>query len=199
MKIKKRYYGETLVLSRDPWEKGINWTYENQFLRLHPWEKGITAEHPCFQEIQIWIQAWNIPIHWVSTEVGVKFGRIFKRTIDVSVPQVGPLAGKCLRLKAVIDVNQPLLRCTYLKMGETRIQIQFKYERLVNCCFYCGYLGHLDKSCEKRATDIANGCLAKGLYGEWLKAQDIVYYSTQSATFNNINSRDSSQSPNASS
>ncbi|GER47116.1 gag-pol polyprotein, partial [Striga asiatica] len=84
-------------------------------------------------------------------------------------------------------------RCSNLKFGDKKIQIHFRYERLVSCCFYCGYLGHLEKNCDKRAKDIINGCLEEGKYGDWLKAQDIFYPSAPSTSFSNNSARETSQ------
>ncbi|CAA0823537.1 Unknown protein [Striga hermonthica] len=168
--------------------KGANWTYENQYLILQEWAEGISENHPGFQEVDIWVQAWNIPLHWLSSEVGIKLGSVFKQVKDVSVPQGGNLAGKCLRLLVTLDVNKPLLRCTHIQLEEKKILVQFKYERLVSLCFYCGHLGHLDRNCDKRMADIAAGNLREGLYGDWLKA-------TESFFSHHINSSHPNPSP----
>ncbi|GER32002.1 zinc knuckle (CCHC-type) family protein [Striga asiatica] len=43
---------------------------------------------------------------------------------------------------------------------------------LVNLCFYCGKIGHLDKACAKRLADIDKSCVMEGQYGEWLRAPE---------------------------
>ncbi|GER51160.1 aminotransferase [Striga asiatica] len=75
------------------------------FLILREWKEDINAEHPDFKELDIWVQAWNFPINWIM------FG-------NVSVPQAGNLAGKCLRLHVSVDLEQPLLRCSYAITAE---------------------------------------------------------------------------------
>ncbi|CAA0824775.1 Unknown protein [Striga hermonthica] len=166
--------------------KGLNWTFENQLLLLKEWSEGISADHPCFHEVEMWVQGWNIPIHWISYEVGLKLGSAFKKVLDVNVPQGGPLAGKCIRMLVIIDTNKPLLRCTNLQLEQKKIQVLFKYERLVNFCFYCGCLGHTDNNCDERSTDIAEGRILAGRYGNWLKATEISHYASSYYSLNII-------------
>ncbi|GER40452.1 nucleotidyltransferase family protein [Striga asiatica] len=86
-------------------------------------------------------------------------------------------------------------------MGETKIKVLFKYERLINFCVYCGHLGHVDKTCDQRAADITTGKLKESLYGEWLRAADIYHPSPSSlstASYPNNNIETNQPSPNPS-
>ncbi|CAA0840467.1 Unknown protein, partial [Striga hermonthica] len=150
----------------------ISWVFENQYLVLREWQKDISENHGIFQELDIWVQAWNIPLHWFSMKVGRKVGGAFKHIKDVQIPHGGPLSGKCLRLKVTLDLNSPIPRCTHLKQGDRKVLVAFKYEKLLSLCYYCGMLGHLDKNCDQRATDIRQGSMMEGQFGEWLKAQE---------------------------
>ncbi|CAA0843198.1 Unknown protein [Striga hermonthica] len=118
--------------------KGLNWTFENQILILKEWALDLSSNHPIFNDLEIWVQVWNLPLNWFSTDVGLKLGKIFKQVLDVNVPSRGLLAGKCIRLKVIMDAMQPLIRCANLQMGDKKILAQFIYERLTNFCFYCG-------------------------------------------------------------
>ncbi|GER49599.1 solute carrier family 12 member 1 [Striga asiatica] len=93
--------------------------------------------------MDIWIQAWNIPINWISAEVGLKIGKAFLAVKDVLVPHTA-------RTKKIVA--------------------DLKYERLGGP--YCGILGHQDKLCENRTQDFGARKLADGAYGDWLQAPD---------------------------
>ncbi|GER54790.1 gag-pol polyprotein [Striga asiatica] len=127
----------------------------------------------------------------------MKIGKAFNKILDVNVPHGGALAGKCIRILAAIDINQPLLRCTNIQMGGTKVKVHFKYEWLVNFCFYCGRSGHIDRNCEKRTSDIGHDNLMEGLYGDWLKATDIFHTPTSnpSTTNTDITSHTTSRKP----
>ncbi|CAA0812158.1 Unknown protein, partial [Striga hermonthica] len=126
--------------------KGVSWNFENHPLILKEWVEDISAEHEIFTELDSWIQVWNIPVNWISTDVGLKIGKAFSQVKNVIIPQGGPLAGKCIRLLVTIDIKQPLLRCANIQLGNKRILVDFKYERLPTVYYYCGIIGHTDKA-----------------------------------------------------
>ncbi|GER42405.1 Orf120b protein, partial [Striga asiatica] len=106
------------------------------------------------------------------------------------------LAGKCIRLLVTIDLNQPLLRCASLMMQNRKILVEFKYEKLVSLCFYCGFLGHQDRNCDIRSADINNASVKEGLFGDWLRAQDYPHlHHNSSHTSNSESPKPSTGSP----
>ncbi|CAA0841289.1 Unknown protein, partial [Striga hermonthica] len=48
----------------------------------------------------------------------------------------------------------------------------FKYEKLVNHCHYCGWIGHLDRECSKRLEDIRSNSVKEGRFGDWMRATE---------------------------
>ncbi|GER53949.1 zinc knuckle (CCHC-type) family protein [Striga asiatica] len=64
------------------------------------------------------------------------------------------------------------MRCASIQLGNKKILVDFKYERLPSVCYYCGLIGHTDKACDQRTKDITSGVLSEGLFGDWLRAQD---------------------------
>ena len=59
------------VLNRSPW------IYDNQPLVVLPWKEGIQQDDEAFPRTWIWVQLWNLPIHWVTKGIGRKIGRVF--------------------------------------------------------------------------------------------------------------------------
>lgn len=48
--------------------------------------------------------------------------------------------------------------------------IDFWYENMALFCFYCGKIGHSEKTYACRQSDVREGKLLKGQYGDWLRA-----------------------------
>lgn len=42
------------------------WNFDNQLLVIHPWREGIESDASVFSVTPIWIQAWQIPVQWLS-------------------------------------------------------------------------------------------------------------------------------------
>lgn len=45
------------------------WTFDNQLLVIHPWQEGIDSNPSAFSVTPMWLQAWRIPVQWLSSEV----------------------------------------------------------------------------------------------------------------------------------
>ncbi|CAA0811723.1 Unknown protein, partial [Striga hermonthica] len=141
---------------------GINWSFENQYLVLKEWRRGISIKHPCFQELNIWVHVTNVPLNWLSTEVGLKIGKVFKNVKNVVLTNASNHGGKLLKMLVTLNLEEPIPRVANIRLGEEAAQVGFKYEKLLNLCHYCGLIGHLDRSCSKRIEDINNHCLKEG-------------------------------------
>ena len=62
---------------------------------------------------------------------------------------VDEVGGHYIRVRVLIDISLPLCQGRLITMENGRkIRISFKYERLLNFCFWCGRLNHSDKNCE---------------------------------------------------
>lgn len=46
-----------------------------------------------FKISDIWLYVWNIPLHWISYEVGNKIGHALSETFNVSIPESGSKDG----------------------------------------------------------------------------------------------------------
>ena len=61
------------------------WILDNQLLVLRKWYARIEVDDSVFN---IWIQVWNLPIHWISKEAGKKIGAVFHGVKEVIVHQM---------------------------------------------------------------------------------------------------------------
>ncbi|CAA0823390.1 Unknown protein, partial [Striga hermonthica] len=167
--------------------EGRNWIFENQHLILKEWKEGISANHPCFDELTLWVQAYGIPINWICTDVGIKIDRVFNGIKNVNMAKAGGQGGRVMRMQVDIDIKEPLPRWTKIRLGSKLATIQFLYEKLVSLCYYCGRVGHSDKNYSQRQEDFRNNSVHEGQYGEWMKAVDGVIVSQTPSQSNHSN------------
>ncbi|CAA0840375.1 Unknown protein [Striga hermonthica] len=146
-----------------------------EYLILHEMEDGLTTDDPVFKSLNLWVQACKIPMSWLTTEVGMKIGGIFQEVKNVVVVKGSGPRGNYLRLLVSINLEEQLPRGTSVKLHDQVIGVTFLYEKLVNLCYYCGKIGHLDRSCSKRMADMKKSSLNEGQFGEWMKAMDYQY------------------------
>lgn len=152
---------------------GKRWSFDKQFIVLKEWHEGMEAKKEPFNLIDIWVQVWNLPHHWISHETGLKIRKMFKKVVDVSIPETGSLRGRHVKVLEKLDLNSPLPRGTCLKLGGKSVWVDFRYENLQHFCFYCGLVGHVDRICNTKKEDQKTNSVKDGQYGEWLKAEEI--------------------------
>nr|XP_027120420.1 uncharacterized protein LOC113737375 [Coffea arabica] len=148
--------------------EGGPWVMDNQLLVLNRWKEGIEEDYRAFMTAPLWVQLWNLPVHWLSKEVGNKIGVVFKEVREVLIPQNGGKDGRHLKILALVDLSKPLLRGTVVKIAGALKWIAFKYERCPDFCYSCGLVGHSERSCKDRR--VTGGSMGGHQYGPWLRA-----------------------------
>lgn len=147
------------------------WFFDNQVLVLRPWDQKLQCGDECFTRAPLWIHVRGLPHQWTSKEVGWKLGNLFPQCLNVIIPENGSASGKIIKLYAEVDLTKPLLRGTKLTLEDEMFWVEFKYESLPTLCFYCGILGHMEKSCDRKMQDSKDAKLCEGQYGEWMRVQ----------------------------
>ncbi|XP_071916207.1 uncharacterized protein [Coffea arabica] len=147
---------------------GGPWVIDNQILVLNRWEEGIEGNLEAFKLAYLWVQVWNLPVHWVIREVGRKIGGVFRQVKDVIIPQTGGKEGRHLKMLALVDLAKPLLRGTIVKTEGTMKWVVFKYERCPDFCYNCGLVGHGERTCTNQQ-EIARE-YADNQHGPWMRA-----------------------------
>ena len=97
--------------------EGGPWVMDNQLLVLNRWKEGIEEDYRAFMTAPLWVQLWNLPVHWLSKEVGNKIGVVFKEVREVLIPQNGGKDGRHLKILALVDLSKPLLRGTVVRIA----------------------------------------------------------------------------------
>lgn len=99
----------------------------------------------------MWVQAWNIPAHWLSSATVWKIRQVFDHCLNVVViPESGNKEWRYAKLLVEVDLTQPLLRGTNIRCNGELKWVMFKYENLPFFCFYCGLVGHGEDLVERR-------------------------------------------------
>ncbi|XP_027158449.1 uncharacterized protein LOC113760073 [Coffea eugenioides] len=150
------------ILERGPW------VIDNQMLVVNRWMEGIEGNMEAFKLAPMWVQVWNLPIHWITKEIGRKIGAVFHQVKDVIIPQMGGKEGRHLKMFVTVDLSKPLLRRTIVKTEEILTWVAFKYERCPDFCYNCGFVGHGERTCTSQLEVLGRN--VDNQYGPWLRA-----------------------------
>ncbi|XP_027177951.1 uncharacterized protein LOC113777103 [Coffea eugenioides] len=156
-------------------EKALNrrpWVIDNQLLVVKPWSLGIERSTEAFHESHLWIQVWNLPIHWLSKVVGFKRGQMFSAVKEVIIPPGGGKEGRHMKILAEVDISQPLARGTTVKFNGNPIWVEFRYEKCPDFCYKCGIIGHGDKNFKTTVEKEYNQ--REEQFGAWMRAGNIM-------------------------
>lgn len=112
--------------------------------------------------------------------IGNRVGKVYEDSIN----RKAVVGHRFLRFKLDIEVRKPIPAGYFLSShSDNENWIQFKYERLGDFCYKCGFLDHVTGRCdfEKPAfITSADGASAR-LYGPWLRAEhkgDLLFVNT---------------------
>ncbi|XP_071917145.1 uncharacterized protein [Coffea arabica] len=148
--------------------RGRPWVYDNLPWVVLPWEEGIELNLEAFNRTWIWVQLWNLPIHWITKDIGRKIGGVFSSVREVIAPNGGGKKGKLLKILVEMDLTKPMLRGTTVKLRGSSRWIDFKYEKCPDFCYCCGVMGHNERSCRERGGNMDK----ENQYGAWLRASN---------------------------
>lgn len=100
----------------------------------------------------------------MNKEVGVAIGTAVGNVLEVRSGQEGGAVGRCIRIRAMLNINKPLIRWTNVNIEGSLRRIFLRYEKLANFCQFCGHLDHVDRECKVMIPD------EKKHFGPWLRA-----------------------------
>ncbi|CAL1380172.1 unnamed protein product [Linum trigynum] len=104
-----------------------------------------------FNHVDFWIQIHNLPEAY-HTEGNISMIRnMFNRLIDLDRRALqAQIYRRFVRAFVEVDLTKPLPDGFYLRHQQKRIWIEFKYDRLMMVCYYCGKIDHTKQECESR-------------------------------------------------
>ncbi|KAL3515200.1 hypothetical protein ACH5RR_022102 [Cinchona calisaya] len=63
------------------------WLFENQLMVLEKLKEDVELSNNVFTKSLLWVQVWNLPIHWLSKEAGLKIGKVFNSVEEKGVDE----------------------------------------------------------------------------------------------------------------
>ncbi|KAL3535091.1 hypothetical protein ACH5RR_003552 [Cinchona calisaya] len=108
-------------------------------------------------------------VQCILLSYGKSIGSVLGLVQDVIVPNIGSKEGRDMKILVKIDISQPLMRGTMVKLGSNSSRVDFKYKRCPDLCYKCGVIGHNEKIYRENKetyTDIAR-------FGSRLKANSV--------------------------
>lgn len=98
-------------------KSGGSWILDNQLMVLKQWTEGIEEKEDGFNKVDIWVQLWNLPLNWLTKETAKKIGSAIGVVKESIVPEIGSKEGRHMKILVEIDITQPLMHGTFVKLG----------------------------------------------------------------------------------
>ncbi|KAF5471500.1 hypothetical protein F2P56_008288 [Juglans regia] len=150
---------------------GRPWLFDNHLFALKTFENFAQRNEWKFESEWFWIQIHNLPMFCMMKEKGKVIGESLGRLIDVDVPGDGIGWGEFLRVRVEIPLRRAVVRGRWIKVNETNVWANLKYEKLPKLCFQCGWLIHGEKGCVREGEGKGIGNVAQEQFGSWLRAE----------------------------
>lgn len=135
--------------------KGGPWSFDDALL-LFDEPKG-NCNIIAFRYVSFWIHFHNLPRVCFCRKYAEVLGNAISIIERADTDEYGKMEGETLRLKIIIDVNEPIKRGTYMKIGskEEMVWILITFEKFPDFCYYCGMLGHVMQDCDEEGVEEA--------------------------------------------
>ncbi|KAK4411758.1 hypothetical protein Sango_0248800 [Sesamum angolense] len=123
------------------------------------------------------IHIHGLPLGKMKKEVTAFIGNKLGQFKDVDIDSKGDIWGSSVRIRASINITQPLKHALKIRMvlGNEHL-VTFTYERLLNFCYLCGCLEHLSRQCEVQLQEGFCDPGENSSYGTWLRAVALLSY-----------------------
>uniref|UniRef100_A0A803P119 Uncharacterized protein n=1 Tax=Cannabis sativa TaxID=3483 RepID=A0A803P119_CANSA len=157
------------TLYRQPWH------FNNQPIVFHSAPSLSTPAITDFTHIPFWVQVHGLPFLSKTKVMANIIGSIVGEFLKVDDDSLEEGWGPFMRIRISLDVTQPLLRGTLLKITGLvdDLWVILKYEKLPDICYKCGRLGHTFLRCIEflEAEDVGGDTSLP--YGPWMKGDPL--------------------------
>lgn len=142
------------------------WNFRGAVILMDlPQDHGGPADFNQFM-VPFSIQLHGLPYRAMNRQIGNEIGSLIGEVLEVTCNSEGIALGRCLRVRVRLDIRQPLIRWTNIKVAGVSSKVLLWYEKLTDFCFICGRIDHLTKHCNHSYP----GSLCH--YGPWLRADE---------------------------
>ena len=152
------------VLMNEPW------SFDKHLVLFKRYVSGLPIRQIHFTSIPFWLQFHGLPIDQLTDENAVMIGNTVGNVIHSQVKEE-LIGGDFLRIRVNVETTKPLCRGrkVLLETGK-EIWVSFKYEKIPNFCYWCGFVSHDDKDCNRWLASKGTLDITKQEYGAWLRA-----------------------------
>ncbi|XP_057457142.1 uncharacterized protein LOC130748067 [Lotus japonicus] len=148
-----------LVLKSGPW------CFERHLLALNTYDGKSDPRSVELSMVPFWIQVQGLPVAGRTESIARSIGNAFAGFIDWDKSEASKY-GSFFRLRAWVQVDVPLRRGQMIEPEKgDPIKLRFKFEKLINFCYRCGRMDHVQKEC---GYEIQKGGFP---FGPWLRAE----------------------------
>ena len=125
--------------------EGEPWSFDKHLVMIKRYDYSIPVQDLVFEHVSLWVQVHDIPVMYLSREIAEKLceavGKVSKEPTLAEVDR-----GNVMRIRVRVDTTLPLSRGRIFTLENgLKGWASFKYERLPNVCYWCGWLDHFDR------------------------------------------------------
>lgn len=137
------------------------WSVMNSLLVIQPVDEGVAISEIEFNACPFWVQIHGLPVEKMNRANAITIGQRFQKLLAIESSPDGILLGRSfLRVRVEINLSQPLPMRFWLrkKTAQTKdLWISYKYEKLSDFCYSCGWIGHDNRGCKFRPHEDIKG------------------------------------------
>lgn len=145
------------------------WRFDDFLMAFKEYRAAPMPKNEELSSVPFWIQVIGLPVKWQNDRMVRYVGSLLGEVMDSdpTVKRLEETREQFLRVRVDLSVLQEIPRGTVLRYGKEEYHLAFKYERLPNFCFYCGFVDHVIMDCESMIVDGKSVKDCK--YGIWLR------------------------------
>lgn len=126
------------------------WSFDGAMLVVSEIKAGEDPVNVQLNELEVWIQIYNLPMGYMTESVGKQLGNFFGKFISYDLSNDSSIWREYMRIRISLDVRCPLKRKKKIsRKNKSEIMVTCKYEKLADFCFLCGLLTHTEQFCKK--------------------------------------------------
>lgn len=133
--------------------------------------KGVRISYIKFHMIEFWVQIHGLEVDNFIKQNLERIGECIGKVIEVD-DILGPMGldHNYVRIKVEVNTTKPLLvGFWYTRRNGSFGRAKVKYERLLEFCFGCGKIRHIERVCKAKIVMSDSG-EGKLMYGPWTRA-----------------------------
>lgn len=145
------------------------WSFDNTMLVTSVIPVGEDPLKVDLNEIDFWIQIYDLPSGFMTESVGKQLGNFFGSFVLYDPSNNASIWREYMRIRIKLDVRFPLKRKKKIsRRNKSEFIVNCKYEKLGDFCFVCGLLTHTERFCKKRLEGESSTLVRE--WGSWLRA-----------------------------